>query len=25
LLNIFRILLKYLHNSKRPRIFAVKF
>ena len=24
LLNIFRILLKYLHNSKRPRIFAVK-
>ena len=25
LLNIFRILLKYLHNSKRPRTFAVKF
>ena len=25
LLNIFRILLKYLHNSKQPRIFAVKF
>ena len=25
LLNIFRIFLKYLHNSKRPRIFAVKF
>ena len=25
LLNIFKILLKYLHNSKRPRIFAVKF
>ena len=25
LLNIFRILLKYLHNSKRPRIFAAKF
>ena len=25
LLNIFRILLKYLHNSKRPRIFAMKF
>jgi len=25
LLNIFRIFLKYLHNSKRLRIFAVKF
>ena len=25
LLNIFKIFLKYLHNSKHPRIFAVKF
>ena len=25
LLNIFKIFLKYLHNSKRPLIFAVKF